>query len=420
MYLQRHNTVHQQQLGWNPSAVNSHASTSLAANPCPANATKSANDPLSNTLNINALTPILMQPILMQPILMQPILMQPILMQPILMQPILMQPILMQPILLYQKRKSEIEKAEGISKKEEARKRRELKRRERDHEKRLRDERTARKRQEAAEEAARKVKRFKWTEEASLEVAAVYVQLKDEQLTLEQNKIGFTSFVKHVETNLSQRKTIKDKCKQTGGGGFADSLDKHGISHQLFTAFDDSYDDEADDTSGYASDHSAVSNMQQPCENLVNSIELHESDLPFNDDSDMSSGKLFDTNLSSASGIQRIDGTSTEVSGVGNLVAQRPDALVRPRALTAGASQKSKAKANDADSTSSTANSSYQETMLLQMMFEMRWSDEQRRELAELRAEERRQKQEEQEEERRLIRDAQSQEREEKKEAREA
>ncbi|KAI8829420.1 hypothetical protein BJ741DRAFT_712843 [Chytriomyces cf. hyalinus JEL632] len=275
--------------------------------------------------------------------------------------------------------------SEDISKKEEARKRRELKRREQDHEKRLRDERSARKRQEAAEEAARKVKRFKWTEEASLEVPAVYAQLKDEQLTLEQNKIGFTSFVKHVETNLSQCKlsyetlasiddttimnrhralcstvkTIKDKCKQTGGGGFADSLDKHGISHRLFTAFDDSHgdhpafqgdgeacsrttlhqritsqisqpplDDEADDTSGYASDHSVVSNVQQPCENLINNIELHESDLPFNDDSDMSSGKLFDTNISSTSGIQRIDGTSTEVSGAGNLVAQRPDALV--------------------------------------------------------------------------------------------
>ncbi|KAJ3241918.1 hypothetical protein HDU77_010913 [Chytriomyces hyalinus] len=185
------------------------------------------------------------------------------------------------------KRRTAAEMAADLQKDLEKKNSKELKRLQTSRQKQIKDADTEKKRQDAASESERKVKRFIWSEEATLEVAALFAQLKDEQLALELNNTGFVSLSKHVEEHLSQRKTffplllniadkvilnrhkavckhvkhIKDTCSRTGGGGFSDLMDKMGISSAVYYAFDQVYRDHA----GFQGDGEA-SNRTTPIE----------------------------------------------------------------------------------------------------------------------------------------------------------
>ncbi|KAJ3242998.1 hypothetical protein HDU77_010579 [Chytriomyces hyalinus] len=388
------------------------------------------------------------------------------------------------------KRKTDLEKAEDGAKK---------------------DEPKQQKKQGAGKEVAPKQKRFIWSKDASLEVAALYAQLKNEQMTLEENKIGFVSFTKHVEEEITERKKwfstlanlsdeqimsrhkavcslvkrIKDTCSQTGGGGLRHMVEKSAISYQVYSTFNQLYaDNPAFQGKGEAStrntplERSTIENLTQlpipsdeedvGSEHLDRFVGTKDTLLEHEDQIERVAGiqsdALFDDDIVASSGysfgvenpfhVGTVAGASKDVADAGNLgdrrvvvgncVVPRPDADVslsqlnspasslrtsissasgqfgleqtqltsltpippsRPRAVTPGASRKSKAKANDADSLSgSNLNYSNQDGMFLHMMMELQRSEaraEERRQLAEEKAEERRQLAYEKEEERR-------------------
>ncbi|KAI8840357.1 hypothetical protein BJ741DRAFT_50584 [Chytriomyces cf. hyalinus JEL632] len=242
------------------------------------------------------------------------------------------------------------------------------------------DESAKQRKKQGAKELPPKRKRFIWSEDGTLEVAALYAQLKSEQMTLEENKIGFHSFAKHVEEEITERKLwfttlaslsdeqimnrhkavcsivkrIKDSCSQTGGGGLRHMVEKSAISYRVYSAFDELYGDNAafqghgeastrntplerraaenvtqspfpseeEDARSERSDQSVAANDMHPQhENRIECVGGIQSSMLFDDEIVALSGSSLD--VANPFNVGAVNGTSNDTADAGNVDPHR-------------------------------------------------------------------------------------------------